>query len=76
MFISKKEKEAIVNNIKFLIDEVQALKTKVARLEGWKSVSNNTPPKNEYKWMKEHPFPASKPVVKKRGRPVGSKNKK
>jgi len=83
MFISSMDKARILDNIAFLIDEVQALKTKVAKLEGWKPEEKKlSSTKNIYKWAKDHSLDAPKtksvvtfPVPKKRGRPVGSKNK-
>ena len=80
MFISKVEKNRIENNIKFLIEEIASLKLKVAKLEGWETVKVKDKPL--YKWMatggtiNAPKKSTQKPVIaKKRGRPVGSKNK-
>jgi hypothetical protein len=59
MFISKKEKEKIYKHIQFLKDLIEYLSERVFQLEG-KKLSQE---------IKDFPPP------KKRGRPVGSKNK-
>ena len=73
MFISNSEKKRIENNIKFLIEEVAQLRIKINTLEGWertKTTEKFNVSGNLYKWAKDHPQES-----KKRGRPVGSKNK-
>jgi len=71
MFISRKEKAQLLADIDYLRTIVQDLSKRVFQLEGWIPVGKGELPKNSnaYKWVKEHPTP------KKRGRPVGSKNK-
>lgn len=67
MFISTTEKNRIENNLKFLIEEVAYLRNRIRTIEGWDAVDA----KKEIK-------PAKKKLIltpKKRGRPVGSKNK-
>jgi len=74
MFISKKEKEKIYTQISFLKDLIEYLSERVFQLEGWIPVGKGELDKNSnaYKWVKEFETPAPK----KRGRPVGSKNKR
>jgi len=84
MFISNEEKAQIFNNIKFLLEEISALRGRIAKLEGWEPVKKEKPTaKSVYKWASDKAVKAPKtksvvtfPVPKKRGRPVGSKNKK
>ena len=72
MFISKKEKKFMQYQIAVLNDLVNELTAQVRQLQGWEPLvkgEKSSPSSNLYKWAKEHPTP------KKRGRPVGSKNK-
>ena len=73
MFISKKEKALMMADIAFLRKIVQELSGRIFQLEGWIPVGKGKLNKNSnaYKWVKEFETPPSK----KRGRPVGSKNK-
>jgi hypothetical protein len=73
MFISKKEKEKIYTQISFLKDLIEYLSERVFQLEGWIPVQAKEPIQKStaYKWVKEF----QTPQPKKRGRPVGSKNK-
>jgi len=83
MFISNEEKTQIFNNIKFLLEEISALRGRIAKLEGWEPAKKKPTAKSIYKWASDKSVKAPKtksvvtfPVPKKRGRPVGSKNKK
>ena len=73
MFISKKEKEKMLADIEHLQSIVNGLSARLFQLEGWVPVGKEKLDQNSnaYKWVKafENPEP------KKRGRPVGSKNK-
>ena len=81
MFISKTDKNRIESNLKFLIEEMAVLRLQISKLEGWETVKVKDKPL--YKWMKnsgtinvpEGEATVTFPVPKKRGRPVGSKNK-
>ena len=73
MFISKKEKTKMLKDIKLLNDAIIDLIGRVMKLEGWertKTTEKFNVKGNLYKWAKDHPQ-----EPKKRGRPVGSKNK-
>jgi hypothetical protein len=71
MFISKAEKNRMEENIKFLIKEVAALRVTLNFAEAWETISVKGKPL--YKVPKKS---TQKPVIaKKRGRPLGSKNK-
>ena len=73
MFISKKEKALLLADVVYLRSTIQDLSYRIFQLEGWIPVGKADLDKNNnaYKWVKafENPEP------KKRGRPVGSKNK-
>jgi hypothetical protein len=73
VFISKKEKAKLIADIVYLRSTIQDLSYRIFQLEGWIPVGKGDIVKNNnaYKWVKafENPEP------KKRGRPVGSKNK-
>ena len=73
MFISKKEKEKMLADIEHLQSIVNGLSASLFQLEVWVPVGKEKLDQNSnaYKWVKafENPEP------KKRGRPVGSKNK-
>ena len=81
MFISKTDKNRIESNLKFLIEEMAVLRLQISKLEGWETVKVKDKPL--YKWMKSSgtinvpkgEATVSFPAPKKRGRPVGSKNK-
>ena len=73
MFISKKEKALLLADVVYLRSTIQDLSYRIFQLEGWIPVGKGELDKNSnaYKWVKEFETPAPK----KRGRPVGSKNK-
>lgn len=73
MFISHSEKVTMKEEIAELKKLVKELSGRVFQLEGWLPVQAKQPiQKNTaYKWVKEF----ENPEPKKRGRPVGSKNK-
>jgi len=73
MFIDRWEKAQLKDQVATLEMQVADLMQRVLQLEGWIPVGKGDLDKNNnaYKWVKafENPEP------KKRGRPVGSKNK-
>ena len=80
MFISNTDKARIEKNLKYLIEEVATLRIKMNNLEGWETVKVNDKPL--YKWMNtsgtfnvpKGEATVSITTLKKRGRPLGSKN--
>jgi hypothetical protein len=73
VFISKKEKEKMFADIEHLQSIVNGLSARLFQLEGWVPVGKEKLDQNSnaYKWVKAF----ENPELKKRGRPVGSKNK-
>jgi hypothetical protein len=76
MFISKTEKRRIENNIKFLIDEIQMLRTKIEKFEKFRSKNWNTVPAEKYLGaMLDSAIKDQKKSSPKRSRSVMSKTK-
>jgi len=73
MFIDRWEKARLKDQVATLEIQVENLMKRVLQLEGWIPVGKGKLEKNStaYKWVRE--YETSTP--KKRGRPVGSKNK-
>jgi hypothetical protein len=74
MFISAKEKAYLRADVDYLREIIKDLTQRVMQLEGWIPVQANDPtsPDHVFKWVREF---NPKTTPKKRGRPVGSKNK-
>jgi hypothetical protein len=73
MFIDRWEKARLKDQVATLEMQVADLMERVLQLEGWIPVGKGELEKNSpaYKWVREYEIS----TPKKRGRPVGSKNK-
>ena len=77
MFNFLKKQKEYQKYVSELHAQMQELRARVDALEGWKAVkAHELNRRNLFRWVQEHSLkPMPTETTKKRGRPVGSKNK-